>query len=371
MKRTPTTLAVLVSVGLIAAACSGGDDGGLATGTTTAASVESSEAPATTEAAATTTAEAAATTTSTVAPDVLRMPLTGEPVADADEIPDRPALVVKISNAPQSVVPQAGLNNADIVFEEVINDAATRLAAVFHSQDMDPVGPVRSGRSQDINLLLSLQRPLFAWSGGNPAVTRAIRESELIDLSALNGTSGYYRRSGRRSPNNLYTDTEVLWAQTTDEAGRPIQVFPYLAPGEQPMGEPATRIDVVLDDLEVVWEYDDETDGYYRIQNDQEHTTETADDVEPVWSKNVVVLLADYGRNPADGNPEAQVLGSNPVYVFTGGLVQEGEWLRFAPEDPFEFFDNFDDLNPLPLQPGNAWVEIPRNLDDVVSWDAG
>jgi len=49
--------------------------------------------------------------------------------------------------------------------------------------------------------------------------------------------------------------------------------------------------------------------------------------------------------------------------------VQEGEWLRFLPEDPFEFFDNFDDLNPLPLQPGRTWTEIPRNLDDVVSWE--
>mgnify|MGYP001549773290 CR=1 FL=1 len=32
---------------------------------------------------------------------------------------------------------------------------------------------------------------------------------------------------------------------------------------------------------------------------------------------------------------------------------------------------NFDDLNPLPLQPGRTWMEIPRNLDDVVSWEAG
>ena len=71
-----------------------------------------------------------------------------------------------------------------------------------------------------------------------------------------------------------------------------------------------------------------------------------------------------------DGNPDAQVLGSNPVYVFTNGVVQEGEWLRFMPEDPFELFDNFDDLNPLPLQPGRTWMEIPRNLDDVVAWES-
>lgn len=367
MKRTTPALALLVSAGLLATACSGDEES--APSTTETVTVDSTiEETTTTRATTTTTSPPPSTTPDTVA-DVLRMPLTGEPVEDPTDIPDRPALVVKISNAPLSVVPQAGLNSADLVFEEVINDAATRLAVVFHSQDMDPVGPVRSGRNQDINLLLSLQRPLFAWSGGNPAVTRAIRDSDLVDLSAVNGSSGYYRRSGRRSPNNLYTDTEALWAQTTEDAGRPVPVFPYLREGEELSGEPATRVEVTMDSLDVVWEYDAESGGYYRTQNGQEHTTETEDDVEPVWAKNVVVILADYGQNPADGNPEAQVLGSNPVFVFSGGLVQEGEWLRFLPEDPFEFFDNFDDLNPLPLQPGRTWTEIPRNLDDVVSWE--
>ena len=365
-----SALAVLLTVGFVAASCSGGDDE--AAPTTPAPTVETTEATTTTSSTTTTTSTTVprTTTTSTTIPDVLRMPLTGEPVDDESEIPDRPALVVKISNAPLNVVPQAGLNSADIVFEEVINDQATRLAAVYHSQDVDPVGPIRSGRAQDINLLLSLARPLYAWSGGNAAVTRAIRDSDLIDLSAVNGSSGYYRRSGRRDANTLFSSSEALWAQTTDEAGRPKPVFPYVRDGEQLTGEPATRIEVTLDSLDVVWEYDEETDGYYRTQNGREHTTETASGVEPVWAKNVVVMLADYGVNTFDGNPDAQVLGSNPVYVFTNGVVQEGEWLRFMPEEPFQFFDNFDDLNPLPLQPGRTWMEIPRNLDDVMSWES-
>jgi len=366
VNRTTPALALLVTAGLFAAACSGGD--GEAAPATTAAAPESTVEESTTTTESPTTTSTTTSTTPGTVPDVLRMPLTGEPVDDPDDIPDRPALVVKISNAPLSVVPQAGLNSADIVFEEVINDGATRLAAVYHSQDVDPVGPVRSGRNQDINLLLSLQRPLFAWSGGNPAVTRAIRDSDLVDLSALS-SRGYYRRSGRSDANTLFSSSEALWAQTTDETGRPISVFPYLREDEELSGDPATRIEIVMDDLDVVWEYDDETDGYFRSQEGQEHTTETSDDVEPLWTKNVVVMLADYGRSPADGNPDAQVLGSNPVYVFTGGLVQVGEWLRFLPEDPFEFFDNFDDLNPLPLQPGSTWMQIPRNLDDVVSWE--
>jgi hypothetical protein len=358
-------LALLLTLGFVAASCSGGDDD--ATDTTPAPTV----ATTTTSTTSTTTTSTTVprTTTTTTVPDVLRMPLTGEPIDDESEIPDRPALVVKISNYPQSIIPQAGLNSADLVFEEVINDGATRLAAVFHSQEVDPVGPIRSGRAQDINLLLALQRPLFAWSGGNPAVTRAIRDSDLIDLSMLH-SSGYYRRSGRSDANTVFSSSEALWAQSTDEAGRPSTIYPYVLEGEEVTGEPATSIEVQLDNVTAVWTYDEETDGYFRTQNGREHTTETGDGVEPVWVKNVVVMLADYGRNQFDGNPDAQVLGSNPVYVFTNGVVQEGEWLRFMPEDPFELFDNFDDLNPLPLQPGRTWMEIPRNLDDVVTWES-
>lgn len=364
MNRTAISTGLLVVSALVVAACSGGDDE--AASTTSSTTIEST----TTVAPTTTTTIASAVSpvvVPTTVPDVLRMPLTGDPIADQSEIPDRPALVVKISNAPQSVVPQAGLNDADIVFEEVINDNVTRLAAVFHSEDADPVGPIRSGRSQDINLLLSLNRPLFAWSGGNPAVTRAIRGSELIDLSAQH-TSGYYRRGNRKSPNDLYSSTDVLWGHTPDDAEGPSAVFDYVRDGDEITGEPANDIEIKLDSVRARWVYDEETDGYYRRQNGNEHNTETDTGVEPVWTRNVVVMMADYGRNSLDGNPDAQVLGSNPVYVFTEGTVRPGLWLRFAPEDPFGLYDNLDDLNPITLSPGRTWVEIPRNIEDVLTW---
>ena len=216
---------------------------------------------------------------------------------------------------------------------------------MFHSEESDPVGPVRSGRAQDINLLLALNRPLLAWSGGNGSVTRAIRNSDLIDLSAQH-TSGYYRRSGRKNPNDLYSSTDALRGHTPEDAAPPPQVFTYLDPGEQPDGEAATEIELKLDSVRVVWRYDEESGGYYRSQNGDEHNTETSTGVERVWTANVVVMVADYGVNPFDGNPDAQVLGSNPVYVFTGGTVRAGTWLRFAAEDPFALYDNIDDLNP-------------------------
>ena len=198
-------------------------------------------------------------------------------------------------------------------------------------------------------------------------MTRAIRDSDVIDIDART-SSGFYRRQSRRSPNNLYTSTDVLWPQASEEAGRPSVVFPYFAPGEEPDGPPATRIDLLFDSTRVTWEYDAESDLYRRIQNGEAHNTEEADGVEQVTARNIVVMLADYGVNVFDGNPEAQVLGSNRALVFTGGTVQEGVWVRFAPIDEFALFDNVDDLNELGLQPGRTWLEIPRNREGTAAW---
>jgi len=292
------------------------------------------------------------------------MPLTGEPIDSEADIPARPALAVKIENS-RAARPQSGLNEADIVFEEIINDGETRFAVVFHSQGVDPVGPVRSGRYPDILLLEAFNRPLFAWSGGNAGVTYYIERADMVDLSFLK-TSGYYRRQGRKAPHNLYTSTEAMWEKTPLDFEAPPVVLPYLREDDELEGDPATVIDVVMDNQDIRWEYDPETDMYYRWQNDSEHMTENSGQVS---TKNLVVMTANYLQSPIDANtPDAQVLGSKPVYIFTGGTVRTGVWLRFESTDRYQFFDNIDDLNELRIQPGRTFIEIPRAIEGTVTW---
>ncbi|HEY3486358.1 MAG TPA: DUF3048 domain-containing protein, partial [Ilumatobacteraceae bacterium] len=287
----------------MAAACGGGGDEAESTTTdattTTEATTTTTVAPTTTE-ATTTTTEA---TTTTTLPEVVRMPLTGVPVADTSAIPDRPALVVKIDNH-SAARPQAGLNEADIVYEENV-ESITRFAAVFHSQDADPVGPIRSGRTQDVVMLANLNRPLFAWSGGNPGVRRAISESSMINLDA-GFTPGYYRRAGRGGkPHDLYSSTQALWASTPPDFQLPWPILPYVEPGTTITGDAvANGVDVKMLGINVHWQYDPASGRYLRSQNGNPHQSELTGQV---WADNVVVLGVNYRPSYVDRNsPEAQ-----------------------------------------------------------------
>lgn len=289
-----------------------------------------------------------------------RMPLTGEPLEAADEIPDRPALAVKMPNNPQAM-PQTGLNEADIVFEEIINDRITRFAAVFHSQGSDPVGPIRSGRAQDVDLLSSLKSPLFAWSGGNAGVTRLVNASSLVSLNYVGGYgNSYYRRDGRGgSPHNLFSDTETLWSHTPDEFEVPAPIFPYLRPGETVDGDGASIIEVTMDSIDVRWEYDEATGRYLRWQDGDEHMTELTGQV---WADNVVVMFMNYVSGVVDArSPEAQSVGSGPLLVFTDGVVRAGVWSRPDNTSGFTFATDETGDELIRLAPGRTWVELARN----------
>src|SRR5947208_4946338 len=150
------------------------------------------------KAAPTTTTTTTSSTTTTAPPPPPVYPLTGLPATNPAHLA-RPALVVKIDNADgsgsNSARPQMGLNQADVVYEEMVEGSVTRLAAVFHSGDSDPVGPVRSARTTDIAVFSPLNRPLYAWSGANGDFAAIIRSSNLIDVGYDAQPDAYERRS--------------------------------------------------------------------------------------------------------------------------------------------------------------------------------
>lgn len=348
-KRTTRNITLLVALAAGLVGCGGGGD----TSPTDSSTATESTVRRTTTVPANTVAETSPPTTAVPEPVY---PLTGLPITD-DTAAARPAMVVKIDNNGRAR-PQAGLNAADIVFEEIV-ESQTRFAAVFHSQGSDPVGPIRSGRTQDVDLLGSFNKPLFVWSGGNNGVTRAIEKSDLVDLSAQHNAvysgGGFFRNSANEPPHDLYAQTSMLWTLAPPDAGPPPQQFQYFAADEEATGESASGVDLNMDGLAVEWRFD-ATGRYLRTNGGRSHDDAVSGQV---TTNNVIVMVVTYRASPADANsPEAQTIGSGEVLVFTGGVLIRGTWARADRLSPIELLDA--NGKTIALTPGRTWIELAK-----------
>ena len=133
-------------------------------------------------------------------------PFTGKPVPALE-----PVLAVKIDNIVDAR-PQTGLQSADIVYVIPVEGGLTRFMAVFSSHLPQVVGPVRSARESDLDLLRQFGRPAFAWSGATPHLVPFIERARIADLYALQ-VGGYYRSPYRIAPYNLYASTKQLMSE--------------------------------------------------------------------------------------------------------------------------------------------------------------
>jgi Protein of unknown function (DUF3048) N-terminal domain/Protein of unknown function (DUF3048) C-terminal domain len=333
---------VLVLGGVTAALVSGGSD----------------------DAATTTTTEATTTTTeatTTTAPQPVA-PLTGVPGDYGDRL-SRPALVVKIDNAQPDARPQAGINQADVVYEERVEGSVTRLLAVFHSTDSLPVGPVRSARTSDIAIVSALHRPYFAWSGANATFARRIRAANLVDVGYDARSGEYFREPSRRAPHNLMLkSTATLQALGAEGAAPPPALFPYRATGQETAHlEPVAGVRVTFGSSAgaAPVEYRWDGNGWARTQAGTPHVDAASVQVAPA---NVVVQFVSYASSDVNdqfGNPipEAQTVGEGDAWVLTSGGLVQGRWHKQLLDTVTTFTDA--DGNPILFTPGRTWVELP------------
>jgi Protein of unknown function (DUF3048) N-terminal domain/Protein of unknown function (DUF3048) C-terminal domain len=356
--RYPKKTTIFMIGALVLAACSSSGDSTSATSVAQTALPASEPQTTTTavdnEAASTTSAES--TTTSSTIPAAPVMPLTGLAIADP-VLAARPALVVKIDNHPDAR-PQSGLNQADIAFEENV-EHLTRFAAVFQSTAPDPVGPIRSGRTQDVELLGSLNKPIFAWSGGNPGVTKAINGSDFVVANVqtnARSASKSFRSRDRTAPHNLYAQGSGLFTMAPPAAGPPPQQFKYREDGASAAGVASAGVDLKMDGVNVSWKLDTKSGKYLRFQGGKAHNDAALGQVD---TANIVVLVVDYQASPVDRNsPEAQTTGTGEVFAFSAGKVVHGKWVRTDRLSPFQL--TADDGSPILLTPGRTWVELAR-----------
>lgn len=287
-------------------------------------------------------------------------PFTGLPATSAAAARE-PALVVKIGNNNDRSRPQAGLAEADVVYEELIEGLKTRFAAVFQSQVPGLAGPVRSARTTDVDLLAGLGTPALVFSGANTPTLVELRDAAnrgvFVDAGALRSLDPYFRLDSRNAPYNLWVETALIEFPGSGVPG------PIVAYGELPegAGSAAGGVEVSYEasfgrKLSHLW--DPAIARWVRIQDGTLHTAlrdgaEAEVEVE-IAPANVVVAQVVYEVSPADpASPEAQSFDSGPVQVFTQGRVVEGTWSRSAQAPTWDLRSAGGEV--IALQPGSTW----------------
>lgn len=314
----------------------------------------------------------AATPTATPWPENVN-PLTGEVVANAALL-DRVPVAVKISNWPgQYVRPQAGINNADLIFEHY-NEGwfATRWTAIYLDSDSARVGPVRSGRLIDLELAAIYKAVLAAW-GFSDGVLAIFRDSDLypdrVVSYSLGGTISpdpFYRDFSRDVPleHTGYTDPARVraWAEAHGVSGRQ-QGLEGMIFSSQPTiaGTAAITIRIPWHELDAEWRYDAASGRYLRWSDGTPHTD--ALDGQQLSAANVVALYVPQWNTNIIEEPHSGALSiqfalwnSNQAIIFRDGQRIDGFWQRWERWDMLTLTDAQGNI--IPLQVGNTFFEV-------------
>jgi Protein of unknown function (DUF3048) N-terminal domain/Protein of unknown function (DUF3048) C-terminal domain len=305
-------------------------------------------------------AKVPATTSTAVPAPVPVCPLTGAP-APGGAVPARPALAVKIGNF-SGDRPSTGLNQADIVFEEPVEGAITRLVAVFQCRGTSLVGDLRSARQPDAGILSQFSNPLFAHAGGISPVLSLLASSPLIDKNVLDGSaSTIIHPAGRFSPYSTFADTATLWALDPADTSPPAPVFQYstsLPAGAVPGSGASVHIPF-SSSSDVTWLWSPSAKSYLRSYSG---TPDRLLDGGQTAATNVVIMtvqttIGSWVENE-EGGHEVVVTGtgSGPLLVMRNGAAIAGTWSRSSLTQPAALTGPGG--VPITLQPGNTWVEL-------------
>jgi len=329
LQQSAGVRALVVTALLVATACSGGAGPGPAAGA-------SGSAPAGAKAV---------------------WPLRGGDAPNADATKRRP-VVVRVPNDP-AARPQAGLGAADLVFEMLVEGGITRYAVVFHSQDAEKVGPIRSARLSDLHYMPML-RGILAHVGAQGTVLQRIRDAaksgRFIDVDQFEHASAFDRVSERAAPQNVYTSTKRIREAAKDDAKVDV---PPLAFGTAPGGTAFTSFVVPYSGTTRV-EYTAQSSGFKRAQGGQP----TVDDAtkQEVTPTNVVVIKTEITEVPGlvedehgSLSLEIRSTGTGPAVVLSDGKRFNGTWERNG-DGNYSFKDAGGAA--IALRPGLTWIHV-------------
>ena len=251
------------------------------------------------------------------------------------------------------------------MFEELVEGGLTRYVAVWHSALPAEIGPVRSVRPMDPEIV-SPFGGVFAYSGGQVRFIQMMQEAPVYN--AIHGQPDtedtFYRTSAKVAPHNVLVKAPELIDQHLDLPA-PERQFSYAPSVEESTavvaGSPTTSINPRFSGFSSpTWEWDGTQGTFLRFQTNG--AADSASSGNQIFATNVVVLQV--GIDVVEDIPTTRLVNQGTGWVATGGSITEINWFKATPESPIVLTTAAGDE--VLLGVGNTWVElIPNESSDV------
>ena len=282
----------------------------------------------------------------------LRSPFTGERVKKL-----RTVLAVKIDNIVLAR-PQTGLTQADLVYVLPVEGGLSRFMAVFSSHIPRVIGPVRSAREDDLQLLRQFNRPAFAYSGAQPQLLKVVERARTADLYA-GRVGGYFRSNNRIAPYNLYAHTRQLLAEAKGASKAHNIGFRF---GRAPAGgraKASASVSYAAASFRFTWS---RSKGRWLVWMDGQRAASTEGpqlSAATVVIQRTTVSTSPFIEWPGIRPPFARSIGSGSALVLRDGKAYHARWSRPRARDGTTF--TTDSGQPMTFARGPVWIVLaPR-----------
>ena len=297
-------------------------------------------------------------------------PLTGLPVYNGALLERRPVML-KVSNFPRVGRPHAGLSYADIVFDYYIGFGTNRFLAVYYGQDSPRVGPIRSGRRVDAELVNMYGGVLGYGSADND--TDAVLRNALGEyaVSHLEAPCPAFCGEDTHSATGVFADSAALSSYVSEQVlDNRAPVLEGMTFSEEPPagGEDGKQINILFNFFNrAEWRFDSSSGRYLRwieyMEDEDSQEFEMIPLADSVTGRQLafsnIIIISAYYTELAPSAHEIDILGNSrglPAVIFRDGRKYTGTWAVPDAGAPMRFFDeNGEDF---PLKPGSTWVAI-------------
>jgi hypothetical protein len=276
----------------------------------------------------------------------------------------KPVLVVKYDNTPNAQ-PHSGLKSADIVYIEEVEFGLTRIAAVFSSVLPRSVGPVRSARISDIDLVAQFGRPAFAYSGAQHKMRPVLAKASIYDVSGDKGPSGYYRDRNRPAPYNFFGVPSQLLARAPKASVS--QDIGFVFSAEAPAGGKAVKSVTAkypASQAKFVWNAKAKAFDVLLNKKPARATEGGNQHATTVVVQYVRQHDSGYGDKFGGKTPMLETVGTGKGWVLRDGRAYAVTWARSAAASGTTFTGADGQL--VPFAAGQVWVVLVNNKTKAV-----